>query len=211
MSLQTYDINLETMSRAAAIGFRSKTGRAIAVALGEPFRSPELLWRREIPLTDPDVPETFEPYHQVIDLPWEQWTPIVQPWVERIERVAAAAIAAMVRELADGGWRAVAVGVVGSADRPLQKLGNFHIRAHAAEGILFRRVLEVGAAESRLACAGYSEKQLGPAAKELGAGVEAHLKRLGKQAGSPWRADERAAATAAWLALWTAAAKPPLS
>lgn len=33
--------------------------------------------------------------------------------------------------------------VVGSAPRSLDRIGNQHIRAHAAEGILFRRVLEV--------------------------------------------------------------------
>ena len=41
------------MASAAAIGFRTKTGRAIAVALAGPVEEPELLWRREVALIDP--------------------------------------------------------------------------------------------------------------------------------------------------------------
>ncbi len=191
------------VSGAAAIGFRSKTGRAIAVAVAGPPKAPELLWRREIALIDPAIPETAEPYHQVMELPWEQAIVAVRPSVARIESVARTALASLIRELASGGWTVRAVGVVGSPDRSLQKIGNEHIRAHAAEGILFRRVLESAAEHHHLKWVGLSEEQIGPASLELGAvaDVAAHLKALGRQAGAPWRVDERAAATAAWLAL----------
>jgi hypothetical protein len=74
------------MSNVAAIGFRSKTGKAIAVALGGSPKAPELLWRREIPLFDPESPETAEPHHQVMELPWGEAMEAVQPLVTRIER-----------------------------------------------------------------------------------------------------------------------------
>jgi len=75
----------------------------------------------------------------------------------------------------------------------LGRIGNEHIRAHAAEGVLFRRVLEVAAERNGVVCRGFSDKELGA--------PNAKIKALGKKAGPPWRADERAAAMAAWLAL----------
>src|SRR5258708_5186626 len=176
------------VSGAAAIGFRSKTGRAIAVAVAGPPKAPELLWRREIALIDPAGPETAEPYHQVMELPWEQAIVAVRPSVARIESVARTALASLIRELASGGWTVRAVGVVGSPDRSLQKIGNEHIRAHAAEGILFRRVLESAAEHHHLKCVGLSEKQIGPASLELGAVRDgaAPLQPPAAQTRRPW-------------------------
>ncbi len=188
----------------AAIGFRAKTGKAIAVALAEGLKSPRYLWRREVVLYDPEMRATGQPYHEVMELPWERALIEVQPLVRRIEAVARAVVRSLLRELAGEGLDVSVIGVVGSADRPLEKIGNFHIRAHAAEGILFRRVLETAAARNAIRSLAFSEKVL-PSASSAALGgtarVTSTLKALGREAGSPWRADERAAATAAWLAL----------
>ena len=192
------------MTTRASIGFRAKTGKAIAVALAEGPKSPRYLWRREIVLYDPEMPATGQPYHEVMELPWPQAIVEVQTFVERIEAVARAAVKSLLRELAGEGLDVRVIGVVGSADRPLEKIGNFHIRAHAAEGILFRRVLETAAVKNAIRSLAFAEKQLPLAsAAALGgtAKVTSTLKALGREAGPPWRADERSAATAAWLAL----------
>jgi hypothetical protein len=194
------------MSIPAAIGFRAKTGRAIAVALAEPVASPRLLWRGEIDLTVPKSPATAQPYHRFMELPWEKAVVAVQPLVASIENEANTTIESLLRDLGDGGWRVRAIGVVGSAPRPLEKIGNYHIRAHAAEGMLFRRVLESAARQANVASFGFSEKEVPEAAAAtLGdaAYVARRLKILGREAGPPWRSDERSAATAAWLALAT--------
>ena len=154
-----------------------------------------LLWRREISLVDPAVPATGQPYHEVMELPWAESVVAVQELVARIEEVANKAVASLVHELK--GYDVRAIGVVGSADRPLEKIGNFHIRAHAAEGILFRRVLEDAAKRYGMASRAFTEKEI---AQQVTPSMAAHLKKLGAAAGPPWRADERAAATAAWLA-----------
>jgi hypothetical protein len=192
------------MTIRASIGFRAKTGKAIAVALAEGAKSPRLLWRREIVLYDPDLPATGQPYHEVMELPWPRALVEVQPLVKRIEAVARAAVKSLLRELAREGLEVRVIGVAGSADRPLEKIGNFHIRAHAAEGILFRRVLETAAEKNAIRSLAFAEKLLpSTSAAALGgtSKVTATLKALGREAGPPWRADERAAATAAWLAL----------
>jgi len=110
---------------------------------------------------------------------------------------------ALLRDLKPG--RCIGIGVVGSPDRSLEKLGNPHIRAHAAEGILFRRVLEMAAEGHRIAWRGFTEEAVARIAlAELGlsrARLTSRLKHLGTAAGAPWRSDEKAAATAALLML----------
>ena len=80
-----------------------------------------------------------------------------------------------------------------------------HARAHAAEGLLFRKVVESAVERHGLLHVLLVEKSaLAEAAQSLDL-TEAALKRslldLGKAAGKPWRADEKMAALAAWVAL----------
>ena len=196
---------LKSRRTEAAIGFRAKTARAIVVVLGDALNSPELLLRKEIALSDPAMPATLQPYHDVMELPWPEAQEAVREAATAIEVVASSEVKSIVRELRSQGVTVCAIGVVGSADRDLGRLGNPHIRAHAAEGILFRRVFEVAAKANRLPVTTLVEKGLTEiAASELRrsmASVTSSLKALGRVAGPPWRADERAAAIAAWLAL----------
>src|SRR5262249_19314446 len=85
-----------------------------------------------------------------------------------------------------------AVGIVGAPERRLEKIGNPHIRAHAAEGVLFRHVLEVAAEANALRHRAFAERT-------LPSGFASKLKAMGAITGSPWRADEKMAATAALL------------
>src|SRR5713101_7564201 len=48
---------------AVALGFRVKSGFAIAVALRGPASSPQAVARRVVELSDPDASETRQPYH----------------------------------------------------------------------------------------------------------------------------------------------------
>ena len=189
----------------AAIGLKAKTGRAIAVVLSGPTDAPQLIKRTELILTDPRVPATFQPYHKVMDLPWSESEKRVVPFVRAIEKIAAKTLAELVHELKSQGMGVVGVGISGAADRDLSKIGNYHIRAHAAEGLLFRQVLEFAAKANKLPHCAFIEKTLQTeAASRLGcttAKLHNSLHTLGRSAGPPWRADHRVAATAAWLAL----------
>ena len=189
----------------AAIGFRAKTGRAIAVALTTSPEGPAIVCREEVSLVDPRRPETGQPYHEVMELPWPDAAREVTPFVSAIEEVAARALGSLVHGLAERNIVVDRIGVVGSLDRPLEKIGNPHIRAHAAEGMLFRRVIESAARDHGLKARTFSQASLIECAVgELDVTIrqlQARLKALGAQAGPPWRADEKAAATAAWLVL----------
>ena len=108
------------------------------------------------------------------------------------------------RDRSDSFTAASAGLIVGSLIDP-EKVGNPHIRAHASEGRLFRTVLEDALTALGVRCEVIVEKQL-PARSAAGLRrppreIARTLNGFGKALGSPWRADEKAAATAAWLAL----------
>jgi hypothetical protein len=98
-----------------------------------------------------------------------------------------------------------AIGIVGAKDRDLSRIGNYHIRAHAAEGLLFRRVLDRAAEANGLRYRIFPEREFDQILKaELGkqaAALKTDIGQLGRSLPPPWRSDEKLAATAAWLML----------
>jgi len=192
-------------SSLTAIGLRAKTGRAIVVALGGPPESPIVLLKTEIKLVDPKVPATAQPYHEIMELPFDQWERAVSKSAKAIERVAAKALAKMIDQLQASGQKPIGVGVVGAPDRNLARIGNPHIRAHAGEGVLFRRVLEIGAESNGLKWQVFSDREFdGAVAMRLSANysrIKQRLDDLRQSVSPPWRADEKQAAMAAWIVL----------
>ena len=190
---------------SVSIGLRAKTGRAVAVVLGGAVDAPQILKRVEIRLHDPASPATYQPYHEVLDLPWDKAQVAVRKIASKIEKIATKEIAQLVREAQADGAIVCGVGIVGAGERKLEKIGSTHIRAHAAEGVLFCAVLETGAAANDLPNRRFDERSLEKTAeselKVSTAKIKATLAEMGRSAGSPWRADEKAAATAAWLVL----------
>jgi hypothetical protein len=192
-------------SNLVCIGLRAKTARAIAVVLGGSSDSPRVLTKLEIRLTDPKIPATAQPYHEVMDLPWEESQKAVRKSAGAIEAIARKALAHLIKELNGQGLKVSGVGIVGAKDRDLARIGNYHIRAHAAEGVLFRRVLDLAADANGLRRRTFPDRELDELVKsELGARsdvLKRRLNELGRTLPSPWRADEKQAATAAWLVL----------
>jgi hypothetical protein len=191
--------------KTAAIGFRAKTGKAIAIALAGDRKAPEFIGRWNVLLHDPEVPATGQPHHEVMELPWPEAQRAVRPLERSIEKITTAVLKELTGELKEQRCKLFCVAAVGSPDRNLEKIGNLHIRAHAAEGILFRRVIETAAENRQLNCQSFSDRDiLQKAAEGLDLPEEKvtdTLAALGKTAGRPWRRDERIAAVAAWLAL----------
>jgi len=192
-------------AKIAAIGLRPKTGRAIAVVLRGPVEAVEIIERVELKLVDPQIRGTYQPYHQVMELPWSEALLKAKPLVRAIEKVAVKAIAELARELKSQKLTIAGVAIAGPVDRDLTKIGNYHIRAHAAEGLLFRDVLQAAAATNKLKYQCFAERSLPEqAATALGlpaTEINERLTMLGRAIGPPWRADQRAAALSAWIAL----------
>jgi hypothetical protein len=185
-----------------AVGFRVKSGFAIAIVLRGPAAAPTAVARHIVELSDPHVVETRQPYHHGLYTHEEDPRALTQR-VKIVERCAMRSIAALLANPSLAGCRGAGL-VVGSLIDPCT-VGNPHIRAHASEGQLFRTVLTSALESHGIRCEIVVEKQLGAAAaarlKRRDADIKRTVSRFGKEVGGPWRADEKAASTAAWLAL----------
>jgi hypothetical protein len=192
-------------SNLVSIGLRAKTARAIAVVLGGPSDAPFVLKKFEIALADPHMPATAQPYQEVMDLPWAESQKAVRKSAQKIEAIARIALASLIKNLDSAGMKVSGVGIVGAKDKDLARIGNFHIRAHAAEGVLFRRVLDLAADANSLRRRTFSDREFDELVKnEIGAqstALKRKLNDLSRSLPPPWRTDEKQAATAAWLVL----------
>jgi hypothetical protein len=188
-----------------ALGFRVKSGYAIAVVLRGSASSPEAVARHLVQLSDPHVAETKQPYHDGFGT-HEQDPRTIARRVQIVEQCAKQSVTALVEEIRrvprHGCVRAALV--VGSVIDPRQ-VGNLHIRAHANEGRLFRTVLESALQAHGIDCDVIVEKQLAEQAAQGLHCADAEIKRtlatFGETLGGSWRGEEKAACTAAWLAL----------
>ena len=190
--------------KTIALGFRVKSGFAIAVALRGPASAPGAIAREVVELSDPGVIETRQPYHHGFSRLEEDERQIAKR-VTIVERCARQSIATLLKdERFDGFACRGASLVVGSVIDPAT-VGNPHIRAHASEGKLFRSVLESALQAHGISCEVIVDKHLAvKAAAGLKRGdeeIRSVVSGFGKALGGPWRADEKAASAAAWLAL----------
>jgi hypothetical protein len=186
------------------LGFRVKSGHAIAVALGGPGSAPAVLARLVVELSDPAIPATRQPYHDGFFKPQDDPRELSR-LVTLVKGCAARSVDRLLRDERLAGLRCRAAGlVVGSVIDP-EQVGNLHIRAHASEGRLFRTVLVEALSAHGVAWDILVDKTLAKAAaKGLGrtdAAITRTVAALGKTHGGTWRAEEKAACTAAWLAL----------
>lgn len=192
-------------TKSIAIGLRAKTARAIAVILSGTAKAPIAIRRADLMFATPQTPATFQPYHEVMDLPWERAQVAVRKAESALVATAASALRQLIDEVRDDVNTVCAVGIVGAPDRTLETIGSPHIRAHAAEGVLFRRILELAAEENGITWQAYTEKGLEDhALHKLGITdvvLKEALSQFGRSVGRPWRTDEKAAAIGAWLAL----------
>ena len=170
-----------------------------------PARAPRVVDRQVIELSDASVPTSRQPYHAVMAAPRGERTALERRLRGTVERVTRRSLARLLARYRVQGRtvRGLAL-VVGSVIDPAS-IGNDHIRAHALEGQLFRTALERAAGRGRVPCATHVERGLYEAAAARLKRTPTELKRrvaaLGRAVGGPWRAEEKTATLAAWMAL----------
>ncbi len=189
----------------AAIGFRVKSGWATAVLLAGPIKSPRVLDRRVVDLCDPNIPESRQPFHSALGVHEAADEKVVAPLRKIVERCTNRSVAKLIKDYRNGGHDLCSAGlVVGSEIDPVM-IKNPHIRAHAFEGRLFREVLAAALRSNGLDCLVIVEREIYHVATTRLRQPENELKRsvaeLGRALSGPWRADEKTATLAAWLAL----------
>ncbi len=193
-----------TKPRAAALGLRVKSGWAAAVLLTGAVRSPQLCDVRRIELSDPQHPETRQPYHAAMGK-LERDARKINQRVDVVRGIAQQSIATLLAGYRRQNLRIRrAALVVGSQIDP-DSIANPHIRAHAFEGRLFRSVLEESLRAHRIRANILIERHAYAHAveelKQTNQNVRRKIQDFGREMETPWRAEQKLAAVAAWLAL----------
>jgi len=193
-----------TKPRAAALGLRVKSGWAAAVLLTGTARSPQLCDVRRIELSDPQHPETRQPYHAAMGK-LERDARKINQRVDLVRGIAQQSIATLLAGYRRQNLRIRrAALVVGSQIDP-DSIANPHIRAHAFEGRLFRSVLEESLRAHRIRTKVIIERHAYARAveelKQTDQNVRRKIQDFGREMETPWRAEQKLAAVAAWLAL----------
>ena len=187
----------------AAIGFTVKSGWASAVLLIGSAASPCVVDSRRVDLSDPAIPESKQPYHAGFGTARDSG-PELSRLIAAVKRFGRRSVTDVIRHYQVGHSLRGAGIVVGSLIEP-ERIANDHIRIHAFEGQLFRGVVHDAAARSRLSCAIWRDRDLhGLAAnilKQRDQSLRDTLTALGREVAGPWRAEQKAAALAAWLVL----------
>lgn len=189
----------------AALGFRVKSGWAMAVMLAGPSNAPKLAACQTVLLSDPKIPQSKQPYHAGLDLPGEEGKAIAKELGRVVVGATKKSVMELLKQANANGYRVAGAGlVVGSLVDPAT-LHNEHIRAHGLEGQLFRTALEDALREQNLPYKVFVEKDALSAASALlevsAAKAKSVIASLGDSQEGAWRAEEKLAALAAWVAL----------
>jgi len=189
----------------AALGLRVRSGRAIAALVSPAEGAPTLLDCRVVPLSDPAVPGSVQPYHAALVDHQLRDLAAAQPLIAAVHQTARRSAADMLKRYRANGWSVDrAVLVVGSLIDP-SLVANQHMRAHALEGQLFRTALEQALSAEGLRCSFLIERvAYAEAAKSLTLTeekIKLAVKQLGQSFNGHWRADEKLAALGGWIAL----------
>lgn len=196
---------LDRSNDVAALGLTVKSGWVSAVLLTRAGGSLRVADSRIVLLSDPTVPEARQPYHAGFGSARAAGA-VLSRLLASVRRFGRTSISDLLRQYADAGYRIRGAGiVVGSMVDP-RTIGNDHIRIHALEGQLFRTVVVTSLARRRIACSIWRDRDLpglaGERLRKPERAVRAALVTLKPDgAGGPWRAEQKAAALAAWIVL----------
>ena len=189
----------------SALGFRVKSGWAMAALLASSADEPQLVLCRPALLSDPKVPQSKQPHHPELRNPGKEGKATTQRLRSVVRNAARKSVNELLKEAAAARYdvRKAAL-VVGSMADPAT-LHNEHIRAHGLEGQLFRTVLQDALGKQTIPCAVFLEKTAYDAAAPILQKTTAQIKRfiaeLGESHEGSWRAEEKLASLAAWVAL----------
>lgn len=190
------------------LGLAPHSGWAAAIGLAAGEAPPRVLARDRIEMTDPRDPASKQPYHAIEALPIHEAEARLRSFVASAGAMAHDGLQRIVGELTTSGGRVIGVGILDSSGRPTGTLAATlasHALIHTADGNHFRNALAAAAARLGLPVTRVRSRDLeAEAAAALGKPLEAlrqALKELGRAVGSPWGADQKAAALLAWLVL----------
>jgi hypothetical protein len=199
------NVSDKVTTETAALGFRVKSGWATVVLLTGPTVLPTIRDNRVICLSDPQFPDTRQPYHAAMG-ELETDARKVNRRTAVVRTVTQRSITSLLASYRPTGC---VIGraslVVGSQIDP-SSVANPHVRAHAFEGQLFRSVLEQALRAHKIHTTILLERDAYAKAavhlKKSTEEVRRILQRFRQSTEGPWRAEQKLAVLAAWLALY---------
>jgi hypothetical protein len=185
----------------AVVGVADHSGWANLVTVAvRPDGVPVLVDRRRCDLVGPEVAR--QPYHAAAGLDAQAAEALVEEVTAAAEAGARAALAALAADLTPA-HTVAAVTLRTTGGRPLPdtvaEVLASHSAMHAAEGELYREAWATAAEAMGIAVTHHRRPPKGATPSDPA--TEAAVATLGREAGPPWRAEHREAATAALTTL----------
>jgi hypothetical protein len=197
-------VSKQVKAETAALGFRVKSGWAAAVLVSGAVDSPRLRDSRLIDLSDPQFPETRQPYHAAMG-ELETDTKETNRRREIVQRVTKQSVTKLLADYRRKGHVITRASLVVGSQLDPATIANPHIRAHAFEGQLFRSVLDQALHAHGIHTAILLERDAYATAavqlKKSTHEMRRTVQDLGRLTQGPWRAEQKLAALAAWVAL----------
>ena len=191
--------------KRAALGIRMHSGWGVLVAVGDAI---DIIDRRRIVVTDDNGPRGNQPFHCAQELGLLEAEEYLSKYRTKSERLAQEEIGVAVKKLNGQGYDVAVAALLLASGRPLPVLSKIlasHPLIHAAEGELFREVVNDACKSLKVPVVRYRERDLEELGKvSLTCSMRTAKERVasgGKAVGPPWTADHKAAALAAYLAL----------
>jgi hypothetical protein len=189
-----------------AFGFKAHSGWAALVVVGVTGGAVELLDRRRVELAEEEWAK--QPYHSAEELEPSEARKVVLRGVRDAHKHALREMRAAVKRYDVDGQHVMACGLLVGSDMPKWSVAEIlavHFRMHKAEGVLFREALAEAATGCGLRVARVPEKNLLEYAQRVLKKSQNRLVKdiatIGKEAGAPWRKDQKEATLAAMISL----------
>src|SRR5262249_31941868 len=125
----------------AALGVRTHSGWAAAILLVGPVAAPQILDRRRIPLCDPAMQGSKQPFHHAEPMDFPAAERFVASCAKATQDHARSAIKALARTAAAHHHQLTGCGILAASGRALPDLKSIlasHSLIHAAEGEFYR-------------------------------------------------------------------------
>ena len=193
-----------TKTGGAAIGFTIKSGWAAVVVLTGSSADPTVASNARIELSDPDEPDQRQPYHAGFGTARDNDATLAR-LLKGVRQYGRRSVDATLQAARAAGHDIARAGIVVGSTVDPATIANEHIRIHALEGKLFRELVADAASASGIAYTIWRERDLYAAAASAldrsETDLKAGLAALKKSTSGAWRAEQKAAATAAWMLL----------
>jgi hypothetical protein len=194
--------------KRAAFGVQMHSGWGVLVAVSGDANSVEILDRKRIVTADPAMPGAIQPYHFAAGLALPEQEKHLAHCAEVSSRLAAKAMAEVIKELDGRRYRIVGAAVLLASGRslpPLAKILAAHPLIHSAEGEFFRAAASKACADQQIPVTAIRVRELDEQASaafgNAASKVQDSVAKLGSSIGPPWTKDHKTAALAALLVL----------